>query len=539
MLADQGESNSQTRNGNANKYRCQMEALVSDWRSRWHRSDSFAFSMGQLCPAGDGSGGATRIAQQTVTFPSRGGLEGVGMAVCIDLWDAHADCGEVHPRDKLSVGERLARASLALAYRRGAEDSWRGPTPNGMQKHDDGRHVRVTFDFAESLEFRNLNSEGFAPGLGLESFDGPRTEASWLQGFEATTDARLLTGWSFVPATIDASGARPAVVVEVPPGVAGLRYAWGSRAKGEMLYGRSDGVAGADAPVAVSCTVRGSCAEEQALWLPAAPFVGRCPAAAQWCSLVAGGEVPLVVPPPPAPHPPPAPPGSPAPPRPPLPSPQTAGCTFRRALIPSWRDASYRSVSVGLDDYAACCAACRAEQRCVAAQQYHGTGTATFNLCRLFDDPAILTTAQPSDVGPPSTEVVCTPCRLPSGNASSSGAALCPGAKEGGAPPPRGEPAEPAGCDDDCSECCPCDGSWPHAACRDSPYIAYALFAVKWILIVLVLVAACCCVGVAVCVKKRRKGAGGVDGSSIYSDGAQPTEPQAPPPQFATAGGAG
>ena len=92
---------------------------MSDWRSRWHRSDSFAFSMVQLCPAGDGSGGATRIAQQTVTFPSRGGLEGVGMAVCIDLWDAHADCGEVHPRDKLSVGERLARASLALAYGRG------------------------------------------------------------------------------------------------------------------------------------------------------------------------------------------------------------------------------------------------------------------------------------------------------------------------------------------------------------------------------------------------------------------------------------
>ena len=72
-------------------------------------------------------------------------------------------------------------------------------------------------------------------------------------------------------------------------------------------------------------------------------------------------------------------------------------------------------------------------------------------------------------------------------------------------PPSSGEPA---GCDDDCSECCPCDGTWPDAACRDSPYIPYLLFALKWILIVGVPGGVACCVGVVVCVKKRGKRAG-------------------------------
>ena len=81
---------------------------------------------------------------------------------------------------------------------------------------------------------------------------------------------------------------------------------------------------------------------------------------------------------------------------------------------------------------------------------------------------------------------------------------------------------EPAGCDDDCSECCPCDGTWPDAACRDSPYIPYLLFALKWILIVGVPGGVACCVGVVVCVKKRGKQRAG-DSPSIHAD-AQPLQ---------------
>jgi hypothetical protein len=38
-----------------------MEALIRDWRRRWHRSTDFSFSMVQLCPAGDNSNGALRM----------------------------------------------------------------------------------------------------------------------------------------------------------------------------------------------------------------------------------------------------------------------------------------------------------------------------------------------------------------------------------------------------------------------------------------------------------------------------------------------
>ena len=66
--------------------------------------------------------------------------------------------------------------------------------------------------------------------------------------------------------------------------------------------------------------------------------------------------------------------------------------------------------------------------------------------------------------------------------------------------------AEPEGCDDDCSECCPCDGSLPSGDCRDSPYIPWGLFVGKWIGIVLGVCLFCCCVGVAIVVLRQRHG---------------------------------
>ena len=62
---------------------------------------------------------------------------------------------------------------------------------------------------------------------------------------------------------------------------------------------------------------------------------------------------------------------------------------------------------------------------------------------------------------------------------------------------------EPPGCDDDCSECCPCDGSLPHSECRDSPWLVW-LIAIGYRLVVLFVAGCVLAVLLLLCVKKRR-----------------------------------
>ena len=86
-------------------------------------------------------------------------------------------------------------------------------------------------------------------------------------------------------------------------------------------------------------------------------------------------------------------------------------------------------------------------------------------------------------------------------------------------PPPEGEPA---GCDDDCSECCPCDGTWPHSDCRDSYYTLCIICIAKWAALLLALGAVGCCVLLGCARKRLLAGKGGSDApdASIYAAGA-------------------
>jgi hypothetical protein len=43
-------------------------------------------------------------------------LANVGVAIITDLADPHSQCGSVHIRNKTAVGERTAKAALAIAY---------------------------------------------------------------------------------------------------------------------------------------------------------------------------------------------------------------------------------------------------------------------------------------------------------------------------------------------------------------------------------------------------------------------------------------
>ncbi len=131
----QGESNA----GRAVQYRKLFVDMIKDWRTAWKVGD-FPFYFVQLAnfmdeqPQPVDSAWAELREAQTMTLS----LPNTGMAVIIDVGDAK----DIHPRDKQTVGYRLALASLARDYDRKIEYS--GPMYKSMKV--EGGAIRLSFD---------------------------------------------------------------------------------------------------------------------------------------------------------------------------------------------------------------------------------------------------------------------------------------------------------------------------------------------------------------------------------------------------------
>jgi sialate O-acetylesterase len=143
----QGESNRMR----AMQYRTLFPDMIADWRDRFERGD-FPFYFVQLAPfsyGGDtGQAGDLRDAQRRAL----GMVPNSGMAVTMDIGNP----GDIHPRNKVDVGHRLALWALAKDY--GRHDLvFSGPLYYGMRV-EEGR-VRLFFDHAEGL----ATSDGQAP----------------------------------------------------------------------------------------------------------------------------------------------------------------------------------------------------------------------------------------------------------------------------------------------------------------------------------------------------------------------------------------
>ena len=69
-------------------------------------------------------------------------MPGCGIAMAIDIGDA----ANIHPRNKLEVGRRLALSALANTYGKNIE--WSGPWYKSMEITPKG--IRLTFDHAQS-----------------------------------------------------------------------------------------------------------------------------------------------------------------------------------------------------------------------------------------------------------------------------------------------------------------------------------------------------------------------------------------------------
>ncbi len=143
----QGEANSGER---APLYAHLFPTMIQDWRRAWDEGD-FPFLFVQIAnwnTEPEGRWPEVRDAQRRTLA-----LNNTGMAVTIDIGDAV----DIHPKDKLDVGLRLARAARAIAY--GEKLEWSGPLYRQLTREDHA--LRVWFDHANGLAAKGGALVGF------------------------------------------------------------------------------------------------------------------------------------------------------------------------------------------------------------------------------------------------------------------------------------------------------------------------------------------------------------------------------------------
>jgi sialate O-acetylesterase len=143
----QGEANSGDR---APLYAHLFPTMISDWRRAWDEGD-FPFLFVQIANWNtdpEGRWPEVRNAQRKALA-----LRNTGMAVTIDIGDPV----DIHPKDKLDVGLRLARAARAITY--GEKLEWSGPLYRGLTREDHA--LRVWFDHANGLAAKTGALAGF------------------------------------------------------------------------------------------------------------------------------------------------------------------------------------------------------------------------------------------------------------------------------------------------------------------------------------------------------------------------------------------
>ena len=201
VLWYQGESNVGT-TAEVGRYADEMFALIESWRSEWH--DDFPFYYVEIAPFtyfGNGRSGPKKAdspdrealfwEQQTDALQ----IPHTGMVVTTDITD---NVHDHHPRDKRSVGERLAAWALAKDYGH-PQVVCSGPKFRKMEVR--GKAAVISFDDAES---------------GLVSRDGKPLTWFTIAGADG----------KFVPATAVIDGDK--VVVSSPDVSAPttVRFAW-------------------------------------------------------------------------------------------------------------------------------------------------------------------------------------------------------------------------------------------------------------------------------------------------------------------------
>lgn len=194
--------------GNWNRgyqYRTEFPALIKDWRAKWGQGD-FPFYYCQVAnfqvrpkkPGNDWQAELREAQSMALALPN------TGQAILIDIGEEW----NIHPANKMEVGDRLARIALAKTY--GKTDLvYSGPVYAGMAI--EGGKVRIRFSHTHGgLVAKSLAGEPArnAPGGELEGFSICGEDRKW-QWADAKIDGDTVVAWS----------------AQVPKPVA-VRYAW-------------------------------------------------------------------------------------------------------------------------------------------------------------------------------------------------------------------------------------------------------------------------------------------------------------------------
>ncbi len=149
----QGESNAQTVSAGLG-YQKLLTLLIASWREKWQQGPLPFYWVQLPLYQGGGCGTAWQVVRESMLKTLQ--VANTGMAVTVDLGERDS----LHPKNKRSVGERLARLALANAY--GEKIVCSGPFYRGYQIK--GNKVTVDFDHAA----RGLKS---SDGTSLKCFE--------------------------------------------------------------------------------------------------------------------------------------------------------------------------------------------------------------------------------------------------------------------------------------------------------------------------------------------------------------------------------
>ncbi|HEX8547281.1 MAG TPA: sialate O-acetylesterase [Cytophagaceae bacterium] len=198
----QGESNAD----NAYEYRSIFPNMIKDWRNQWGLG-SFPFVYVQLANFMQSYDYPTTSAwaelreAQTMALS----LPNTAMAVAIDI----GETGDIHPKNKLDVGKRLALGAIKVAYNDNVVYS--GPLYEGMTV--EGNKVR--------LKFTNT-------GSGLQIKNGSELKEFAIAGADQ----------KFVSATAKIEGNTVLVSSEKIQNPVAVRYAWADNPINVNLYNK-------------------------------------------------------------------------------------------------------------------------------------------------------------------------------------------------------------------------------------------------------------------------------------------------------------
>ncbi|MBL7966304.1 MAG: hypothetical protein JNK09_04845 [Prolixibacteraceae bacterium] len=150
----QGESNC----GNYQIYSQLMKTLIENWRADFRKD--FPFYLVQIAPYTYGDKGTSEYLREQQELTTKT-VPNTGMVVVSDLVDNVKD---IHPRNKVDVGKRLANYALAETYKQNV-GAYKSPAFQSMQVEKD--KVRLSF----SNVITSLKSTGKTPAQFLIAGD--------------------------------------------------------------------------------------------------------------------------------------------------------------------------------------------------------------------------------------------------------------------------------------------------------------------------------------------------------------------------------